>query len=47
MVDDAIVIEDDAIVVVDSSTTDKAKGIELTEDDMAILNADKQSRPLW
>lgn len=40
-VDDAIVIEDDAIIIEDDSDkkTDKVK--ELTEDDHAILKADK------
>lgn len=48
-IDDAIVIEDDAIIV---EGNDKKKPAgkaskPLTEDDKAILNADKQSRPLW
>lgn len=49
IVDDAIVIEDDAIVVEGNDGKDsKPKGNKvLTEDDLAILNADKQSRPLW
>lgn len=47
--DDAIIIEDDAAIIVEDKEpeADAKEPADYTEDDIAIINAAKQSQPLW